>query len=978
MPENHSAKHHCKRCGEAIAPASSTGLCPGCMFGGALGLEPSEEVETGGAFVPSSPDTPGAPDPLEGTRIGRYKILQRIGEGGFGLVYMAEQVESVHRKVALKVIKAGMDTKQVIARFEAERQALAMMDHPNIARFLDVGETAEGRPYFVMELVKGMPITQYCREKKLTSEARIELFIQACRAVQHAHVKGIIHRDLKPSNILITLQDGQAIPKVIDFGIAKAMDQRLTDKTLFTRFEHMLGTPAYMSPEQVALSAVDVDTRSDVYALGVLLYELLTGTAPFDAETLRNAAADELRRMIREDEPPKPSTRLTQLKSAADLPEENTTLSPSDIARDLDWIVMKALEKDRGRRYDTANDLARDIERFVKNEPVEAGAPGMGYRTRKFMRRHRLGVLTGSAIFAAIAIGMGLAIAGFLEARKERAIALDAQMKAENAQAETKREAAISAAVSAFLSQDLLAQADPYNTPGLKDVSLVEVLDRAAAKVDERFADQPEVRASLHHTLAETYQGLGKTEVAVIHAREAAATFESAHGFHHARTLASHSLLASTLADTDLKAALELHQKVLDGRRQVLGAEAPATLRTMRRIALLYGAMGDNEKSVAQLREVLAIQQRVLGAEDEGAISTQQKLVSRLFETKIPTRQEEAIGLARDLLAHLDACCGEDHPKRLRALHSLANVLTLGGNDAEAEPLLREGLEKSREIFGDDHPTTMETRGVLGQALADLGRLDEAIPLLEECLEWASEHLGEGHRKTLSRTNDLALIYIKTGNYQKAIDWLTRVLEAGSNYFGPDHPNMLEVMNSLASAYGRSGEHDAALKTVESLLEKSRGKFGREHPLTLKYTAHSAFRLNAAGRHQEAEDRMHWVCETAAKVIGEDHLDTAGYLSLMGDLLLERPAWIERSAQLATLYGKAYEIRRTHLGEDHPLTRDSRVDWIVFRKHAGEPITAEEQALIKEGVQQLTEEQQASAKEGWHQMRQERPDKTKK
>ncbi len=268
MPKNSSSIHHCKRCGEAIATASPTGLCPGCMFGGALGLERSEDFESEGSLDSADLNhrdpTLGsgeAPDPLEGTRIGRYKILQRIGEGGFGLVYMAEQIESVHRKVALKVIKAGMDTKQVIARFEAERQALALMDHPNIARFLDVGETAEGRPYFVMELVKGMPITQYCREKKLPAEARIALFIQVCRAIQHAHVKGIIHRDLKPSNILITLQDGQAIPKVIDFGIAKAMDQRLTDKTLFTRFEHMLGTPAYMSPEQVALSAVDVDTR---------------------------------------------------------------------------------------------------------------------------------------------------------------------------------------------------------------------------------------------------------------------------------------------------------------------------------------------------------------------------------------------------------------------------------------------------------------------------------------------------------------------------------------------------------------------------------------------------------------------------------------------------------------------------------------------------------------------------------------------
>jgi tetratricopeptide (TPR) repeat protein len=851
------------------------------------------------------------------------------------------------------------------------------MDHPNIAHFLDVGETAEGRPYFVMELVKGMPITQYCREKKLPAEARIALFIQVCRAIQHAHVKGIIHRDLKPSNILITLQDGQAIPKVIDFGIAKAMDQRLTDKTLFTRFEHMLGTPAYMSPEQVALSAVDVDTRSDVYALGVLLYELLTGTAPFDAETLRNAAAEEMRRMIREDEPPKPSTRLTQLKSAAELPDENITLRPSDIARDLDWIVMKAMEKDRGRRYDTANDLARDIERFVKNEPVEAGAPGIAYRARKFMRRHRLGVLTGAAIFAAIALGTALAIAGFLEARRERALAVEAQTKAENAQAETKREAAISEAVSAFLSQDLLAQANPYHLPGNEEVSLMEVLDRAAAKVDESFADQPEVRASLHHTLAETYNGLGKKEVALKHAREAATTFESVHGFHHARTLASHSFLASILADTDLEASLELQEKVRDGRRQTLGAEAPPTLRTMSRIASLFGAMGDNEKSVAELRKVLAIQQRVLGAEHEDAISTQQDLVSRLFETRIPARQEEAIGLARDLLAHLDDCCGEDHPKRLLALHSLASKLTLSGNPAEAEPLLREGLEKERKIFGEDHPTIMDTKGTLGQALADLGRYDEAIPLLEECLQSALDRYGEDHHTTLVRMNDLGRIYIMTENYPKAIDRLKKVLELAPKYFGPDHPNMLAVMTSLATAYSAAGQHDAALKTVESLLEKSRKTFGPEHPQTLEFTAHSAFRLNDAGRHQEAEDRMRQVCETAAKVIGADHLETAGYLSKMGDLLFEGPTWAERYAELATLYGKAFEIRRKHLGEDHPLTRDSRISWIACRKHAGESITAEEQAIIKEGFHQLTEEQQALAREGWHQLRQERKDKTK-
>jgi serine/threonine protein kinase len=364
----------CEQCGDPLAKNSPGGLCPRCLMGSifddsAAADEDAEmDAELDQSGSPKTPSGPasliGPPDPLEGSLIGNYKLLQRIGEGGFGVVYMAEQVEFVHRKVALKIIKAGMDTKQVIARFEAERQALAMMEHPNIARVLDVGETSEGRPYIVMELVKGMPITSYCHQHKLDIDQRIELFLQVCSAVQHAHVKGVIHRDLKPSNLLITLHDGRAVPKIIDFGIAKAMDQRLTDKTLFTRYEHMIGTPAYMSPEQAALSGLDVDTRSDVYSLGVLLYELLAGTAPFNPDTLRDAAFDEMRRIIREDEPPKPSVRLTTLQTGEQSDEHSPSLSHSTVSSDLDWIVMKALEKDRGRRYETAAGLAQDWRRI--------------------------------------------------------------------------------------------------------------------------------------------------------------------------------------------------------------------------------------------------------------------------------------------------------------------------------------------------------------------------------------------------------------------------------------------------------------------------------------------------------------------------------------------------------------------------------------------------------------------------------------
>src|SRR6266542_2055970 len=342
------------------------------------------------------------PSEQPGDRIGRYKLLQQIGEGGCGVVYMAEQEEPVRRRVALKVIKLGMDTISVIARFEAERQALALMDHPNIAKVLDAGATETGRPYFVMELVGGIKITDYCEQNHLTTRQRLDLFIQVCRAVQHAHQKGVIHRDIKPSNVLVATQDGTAVPKVIDFGIAKATQGRLTDHTIFTAFEQFIGTPAYMSPEQAQIGGLDIDTRSDIYSLGVLLYELLTGKTPFETKELVAAGLDEMRRVIREVEPVKPSTRLTQGRVAKRVPDSTKSqIRPaatarqrgenpkSEIDRDLDWIVMKCLEKDRARRYDTANGLARDIERHLNNEPVVASPPSRIYRFQKLVRRNK-------------------------------------------------------------------------------------------------------------------------------------------------------------------------------------------------------------------------------------------------------------------------------------------------------------------------------------------------------------------------------------------------------------------------------------------------------------------------------------------------------------------------------------------------------------------------------------------------------------
>jgi eukaryotic-like serine/threonine-protein kinase len=405
-----TAARICSQCGTELPGDTLQGLCPKCLGQVVFGLT---------AEAPTTVSVSEKP----GDRIGRYKLLQEIGEGGCGVVYMAEQEEPVRRRVALKIIKLGMDTKSVIARFEAERQALALMDHPNIAKVLDAGATETGRPFFVMELVRGVKITDFCDQNNLAARERLNLFIQVCHAIQHAHQKGVIHRDIKPSNILVTLHDGEPVPKVIDFGIAKATQQRLTDKTLFTAFEQFIGTPAYMSPEQAEMSGLDIDTRSDIYSLGVLLYELLTGKTPFDPKTLAAAGLDEMRRIIREQEPVRPSTRLSTMLDAerTDVAKRRQSDLPKLIhflRGDLDWIVMKCLEKNRSRRYEAANSVALDIQHHLQNEPVTARPPSAAYRLEKFFRRNRVMVIAGGAV--AVALVLGLVTSTWLAIRAER------------------------------------------------------------------------------------------------------------------------------------------------------------------------------------------------------------------------------------------------------------------------------------------------------------------------------------------------------------------------------------------------------------------------------------------------------------------------------------------------------------------------------------------------------------------------------
>ncbi|UCE61539.1 MAG: serine/threonine protein kinase [Phycisphaerales bacterium] len=686
-----------------------------------------------GTFLDTPPVDPESttevrvPDEVSGEKIGRYRILETIGEGGFGIVYMAEQEEPVRRKVALKVIKLGMDTKQVIARFEAERQALALMDHPSIARVIDAGATDRGRPYFVMELVKGSTITEYCNQNKLTVRERLELFLSVCQAVQHAHQKGIIHRDLKPNNVLVTLQDNTPIPKVIDFGIAKATSQRLTERTLFTGFREFMGTPEYMSPDQAGVSGIDVDTRTDIYSLGVLLYELLTGTTPFEVKKLREASYEEIRRTIQEVDPPKPSARLSALENLAEIAGLRR-VEPAALLRlirgDLDWIVMKAIEKDRTHRYATVKDFADDIGRHLENQPVAAGPPGVGYRLRKFVRRNRVGVLAGSIAVGALLIGISLATAGFVKAirtqvaleiqrdaaEKARASAQEQRGLAELRALEAQKQADRSTTVSRFL-QGMLESVDPSKALG-REVSVRYALDEAAKRIEEgALTEQPEVEADIRMTLGETYEALGSYNP----------------------------------AETHLRAAKELWSRLL-------GDEHPDTLRSSRALAGLLRIKGKFTEAEALLRQTAESQRRVLGDEHRDTLITMNELALAL---RGPGRLAEAETIHRRTLQIQRRVFGEKHVDTLESMCHLGAVCRAQGKYAEAEILLQRALELSRSALGETHPQTGEVMNDLGLLLEDQQDYAQAETLYRRTYELDRRILGPDHPRTLIPMNNL-------------------------------------------------------------------------------------------------------------------------------------------------------------------------------------------------------------------------------
>jgi non-specific serine/threonine protein kinase/serine/threonine-protein kinase len=718
---------------------------------------------------PDSTAEPARPEERPGAVIGPYKLLQEIGQGGMGAVFMAQQEHPLRRKVALKIIKPGMDTKQVIARFEAERQALALMDHQNIARVLDAGTTATGRPYFVMELVRGVPITEYCDQNRLDPQERLELFVPVCQAIQHAHQKGIIHRDVKPSNILITLHDGKPVPKVIDFGIAKAIDQRLTERTLFTQFGAVIGTPEYMSPEQAQMGGLDIDTRSDIYSLGVLLYELLTGSTPLRRETLRQAAFNEMLRRIKEEEPPKPSTRLSTSQDTLPSIAAQRHTEPARLTRlvrgELDWIVMKCLEKDRTRRYETATALAADLRRHLSHEPVEAGPPSAWYRLRKFGRRNRVALATATVV--AIALVAGTAVSTWEAVRATRA------------EREADRRGAEAREVVDFLINDMIGAASPSQTQG-KMPTVDKVLAQADENIGQRFADRPLIEASIRKALAESYQELGLFEKAEEHAGRAVELRLAQLGPAHVDTIAAQNALGWALVRhgeaKKVEEARILSTRVLATAREVLGLKHPETLRSMLILGSAHFMQYKWDEALALAEEYLPIFKRVLGPEHPKTLFVMSGL-SLIW--RFSGDLEKAKQLGEESLA-IGLRVRPDHPDTFLAMYRLSDIYSSLGQFDRALEMSRRAMDGWVRVLGLAHPLTRTAiAGYSCLARTDHIHWEQARKDLEQLLDRLRREPGPEAKLTGCVTAmGLALLLREQGRFAEARPLLEQGLAA--------------------------------------------------------------------------------------------------------------------------------------------------------------------------------------------------------
>ena len=881
--------------------------------------QPAVDPNLTGAYTPPPVESTGVHVPQEAQPgyviAGRYTLEQKIGEGGMGEVWVAKQTEPVKRKVALKLIKAGMDSKAVLQRFEAERQALALMDHPHIAKVLDGGLTQDRHPFFVMELVNGLPLNKFCDEAKLTPKERLELFVPICQAVQHAHQKGIVHRDLKPGNILVTLIDGKPVPKVIDFGVAKAMVGKLTDDSLSTNFGAVVGTLEYMSPEQAGYSGADIDTRADIYSLGVILYEMLTGLRPIDAKRLHKAALTEMIRIIREEEPSKPSTRLSTDESLPSLAAVRQTEPKKLMALlrgELDWVVMKCLEKQRDRRYETANGLARDIQRYLADEPVEARPPSFSYWAGKFLRRHKGPVLAATLVVLALLAGItgttwGLFAANRAaeaerlarqeadhkraEAERERVRAEAGEKLADERRVQVEAEKKVAVAVRGFLQNKLLSQADvtvqafallhnqavPAGVKTKINPTIRELLDRAAAElsaanVEVNFPQQPLLQAELLLTVGDAYRGIGEPGKAIDFLRRAVAI-----------------------------------------RRQLQGAGHPDTLQGLFVLAWAYKEAGQLEPAVALMEETLQLRKTTLGPEHTETLSSRNDLAATYLQAG---KRDLALPLAEETLKVARATLGPEHPYTLGFMHTLAEVYRAAGKLALALPLAQETLRLRQAKFGSENPYTLGSMNTLVSLYLDLGKPDLALPLAAETFTLTKKIFGPDHPDVLASLQGLIVAYERAGKKNLALPLYAERLRLTKAKFGSQHYNTLICMNNLAKAYAEAGKLELALPLYEETLKLTKATLGPQHPDTLQSMNSLGAAYLTAGRRDLALPLLEEALNVRKAKLGPEHHDTLESMNNLAAMY-----WQERRLDKSIpLFEETLKVRERKFGRGHPGT----------------------------------------------------------
>jgi serine/threonine protein kinase/Tfp pilus assembly protein PilF len=895
----------------------------GAVAGG-VRINPASAAVGGETTLDTDGSAAAVAKAMDRQSIGPYVMVKKLGEGGMGQVWLAEQTAPVKRQVALKLIKGGWCDSEVVQRFEAERQSLAVMNHPTIAKVFDAGTTNDGQPYFVMEYVDGLPITKYCDAKKLKIRQRLELFVKVCEGVQHAHQKAIIHRDLKPSNIMVVEVDGKPVPRIIDFGLAKAISLRPgAEQTLFTQMGGLVGTRGFMSPEQADPGVLDVDTRTDVYSLGVTLYMLLTGTLPFDPEQWKKKPFDEVLRQLREEDPPSPSTKLSEEKETAESSATNRGTEPKQLVAqlrgDLDWITMKAVEKDRARRYGTPSELAADIERYLENRPVAARPASTSYRLKKYAQRHRVGVAATS--------GAALLLVAF-------AVTQAVQLR------RITRERDRADRITTFMT-GMFRVSDPSEARG-NSITAREILDKASKDIDSSLTKDPDLQAQMMYVMGVVYESLGLYSRSKPLFERTVAVRRQALGPNHPDTLKSETFLAWDLARSGKQAEAEkLLHHALDTQRRTLGSENRDTASSMYFLGwtlVLEGRYPDAEKL---LRETVEIRKRILGAENPDTLGAMNILAAALEDQGHYAQAEELYRKTLEVRRH---ALGPDHPQTLSSLGNLATVLLRQGHYAEAEKLERETLEARRHVLGPEHPQTLASMGNLAIDLYRQGKYAEAEKLDRETLEIRRRVLGPEQPNTLMAMGNLAAVLQSEGRYAEAEKLHRETLAIDRRVLGPENPQTLGTMFNLATALQYQRKYSDAEKLERETLDIRRRVLGPENPETLASMWALAWVLQQAGRYSEAEKLQRDTLEIQRRVLGAEHpgtLSTMDYLAVT----LDKEG---RSAEAEKLERDTLAIQSRVLGPDNQDTADTLYHLAGLLAHRGQ--RDEALSLLREAV----------------------------